>query len=125
MVHFHRSDTYHHVYGDKEVGHYDEEVLEQLYRELDAFAGSILDKYEDKFDRVIFMSDHGLPTQNEHNTNAFYSCNKELFGDKTPHITDFFGEIVDKEPGTEVERLPRDIMQEEEIKERLQDLFYV
>lgn len=52
---------------------------------------------EEGFDTVLFVSDHGLPDVEKggHNENAFYSCNKELFGDKTPHITDFHDKILE------------------------------
>lgn len=41
------------------------------------------------------MSDHGLPTEEGHNENAFYSCNRELFGSETPKITDFHDRILE------------------------------
>ncbi|MDY6769128.1 MAG: alkaline phosphatase family protein, partial [Candidatus Nanohaloarchaea archaeon] len=74
MVHFHYIDSINHLYGD--VLH-DEEKLEAAYAEMDRFAGEILDAAEDRYDTIIFMSDHGLPTATEHNENAFYSSNVE------------------------------------------------
>jgi len=94
MAHFHRPDYIHHWYW--EVG--EEETVKQTYEYMDNLAGKIKKKgVENGFDRIIFLSDHGLPSPKEgaHNKNAFYSCNKELFSDITPHITDFHDKIVD------------------------------
>ena len=48
---------------------------------------------------VIFMYEHGMIESQgkfwEHNKNAFYSCNVELFGEETPHITDFYDRILE------------------------------
>ena len=101
MCHFHLPDTFHHFYADKYLfsekkeTNIDEKDLENFYREINSFVKEIKRKAEDKYDIVIFMSDHGLPTEKEHNENAFYSCNKELFGDKEPHITDFHDKILE------------------------------
>lgn len=73
------------------------EKVKETYHEMDELAGEIIERAEENgFDTIIFMSDHGLPTVEEggHNENAFYSCNHELFGDKTPHITDFHDRIL-------------------------------
>lgn len=102
MCHFHRPDIYHHFYAHDEF-HQEtaqngntHEVLKKLYRETDSLAKEIKEKALNKgYDYVIFMSDHGLPTESAHNENAFYSCNKELFGDETPHITDFHDKILE------------------------------
>lgn len=94
MAHFHRTDHIHHWYW--EVGKMGK--VEETYHEMDEFAGEILEKAEENgFDTVIFMSDHGLPDVENggHNENAFYSCNHELFGDETPHITDFHDKILE------------------------------
>lgn len=94
MAHFHKPDHIHHWYW--EVGKMDK--VEETYHEMDEFAGEILEKAEENgFDTVIFMSDHGLPDVENggHNENAFYSCNNELFGDKTPHITEFHDKILE------------------------------
>lgn len=94
MCHIHRLDMYQHLFGDEEV-HYDETKLKRLYLELDDLANEIQEAaLKSGYDYVIFMSDHGLPTEEGHNENAFYSCNKELFGDETPHITDFHDKIL-------------------------------
>lgn len=93
MAHFHRPDIHQHRYGDKDIN-YDERRLRELYKETDKLAKKIIDFFEDEYDTIIFMSDHGLPTETQHNENAFYSCNKELFGDKTPKITDFHDKIL-------------------------------
>jgi hypothetical protein len=99
MVHFHRPDAHQHFYGDKNIGSghdlYDEEKLKKLYKETDELAGKILDYFQDDYSYIIFMSDHGLPTEKAHNENAFYSCNKELFGDNTPKITEFHDKIIE------------------------------
>lgn len=96
MCHFHRPDIHQHLYGDKYIGNYDEEKLKRLYLEIDQLAGEIKDKALAKgYERIIFMSDHGLPSQHEHNENAFYSCNEELFGEEKPHITDFYNKIME------------------------------
>ena len=97
MCHFHWPDFYQHMYGDKAVGgFFDKEKLRTMYKEVDELSKEIKLKAENQgYDYVIFMSDHGLPTEKEHNENAFYSCNKELFGDETPHITDFHDKILE------------------------------
>jgi hypothetical protein len=102
MCHFHRPDTHHHFFEGaiKNRGQADEDYgkskLKKLYQETDQLAKEIKEKAEEKgYDYIIFMSDHGLPTENEHNENAFYSSNKKLFGDKTPKITDFHDKILD------------------------------
>ena len=95
MCHLHRTDHHQHQYGDPSISTYDEEKLQDLYEETDDLAGRIVGFFEEDYDYIIFMSDHGLPTEKEHNENAFYSCNKELFGDETPHITDFHDKILE------------------------------
>lgn len=85
MCHIHRPDIHQHLYGDKflskEVSTYNKPKLKQMYQEIDKLAGEIKKKALKKgYDRIIFMSDHGLPTETEHNEEAFYSCNTELFG---------------------------------------------
>jgi hypothetical protein len=94
MAHFHKADHIHHWFW--EVGKMDK--VEETYREMDEMAAEIQQKAEEEgFDTVLFMSDHGLPDVENggHNENAFYSCNRELFGDKTPHITDFHDKILE------------------------------
>jgi hypothetical protein len=88
MLHLHDPD------GFQDTGYGD---LKQEYERLDEIAGRILEEYEEW--TVIFMSDHGRPEKEgsglwEHNENAFYSCNRELFEDETPHITDFHDKIL-------------------------------
>lgn len=98
MVHFHRPDIYHHMYGDTGSGKldFDEDKLRKIYNETDELAAEIREKALDKgYDYVVFMSDHGLPTVKTHNDQAFYSCNKELFGEKMPKITDFHDKILE------------------------------
>jgi hypothetical protein len=95
MIHFHRPDIHHHLYGDTQLSSYDMDKLRDLYEETDNLAAEIIDFFEDDYDYIIFMSDHGLPTEKEHNENAFYSSNVELFGSRTPHITDFYDKILE------------------------------
>lgn len=96
MCHFHYPDTYQHMCGDKSIGAYNEEKLRKMYNEIDELAGQIKEKaLNTGYDRIIFMSDHGLPDENSHNKNAFYSANKELFLDKTPKIMDFHDKILE------------------------------
>lgn len=98
MCHFHRVDTYQHLYGDKEVN-FDKMKLRELYRDIDSFAGKVKEEALEKgYQRVIFMSDHGLPTDEGHNRNAFYSCNRNLFNSNTPKIIDFYG-VLESELG--------------------------
>lgn len=92
MAHFHFLDSMNHLFGDSVE---DEDKLKDAYREMDAFAGEIKEEVAGKYDTVIFMSDHGLPTETAHNEQAFYSCNRDLFPGKTPHITDFHDRILD------------------------------
>lgn len=95
MIHFHRPDVHQHYYGDKELGNYDKDKLEELYNEIDDLASEILEFFSESYDTIVFLSDHGIPTETQHNENAFYSCNKELFPDSTPHITSFRNRIID------------------------------
>jgi hypothetical protein len=92
MVHIHFIDAYQHMIdvGDS----IDRGDLEDVYKEFDELAGEVLSEYKDEFEYIIFMSDHGLPTEKSHNKNAFYSCNKDLF-DKEPKISDFHDKILD------------------------------
>ncbi|MFB6145270.1 MAG: alkaline phosphatase family protein [Candidatus Nanohaloarchaea archaeon] len=95
MCHFHRPDAHQHFYGDETIN-VDKDKLRKLYFEVDDLAAEIKEKALEKgYDYVIFMSDHGLVTEECHNENAFYSSNKELFPDKTPHITDFHDRILE------------------------------
>lgn len=97
MCHFGRPDYHQHLYGTPEIEQFfDKDKLKVLYREIDELAERIKEKALDKgYDTVIFMSDHGLPAKNEHNRNAFYSSNTEIFGTETPLITDFHDVIID------------------------------
>lgn len=97
MCHFHRVDIHQHVYGDKEAGTYDQDRLYKLYKETDELAGEIKEKaLKSGYERIIFMSDHGLPAEDTaHNKNAFYSCNSEIFPDKTPKITEFYDLLLE------------------------------
>lgn len=97
MCHFHRPDTYQHLYGDKKIGAYDEQKLLRLYKEIEELALEIKQKAEEAgYERIIFMSDHGLPTEEGHNENAFYSSNTELFN-KKPKMTDFLPRLKEDE----------------------------
>lgn len=84
MLHLHDPDSF----QDTGLGN-----LEEEYDRLDRITEEILTEYEGW--TIIFMSDHGRPDGRQHNENAFYSCNKELFGDETPHITDFHDTILE------------------------------
>lgn len=96
MVHFFRPDQHQHYYGDPELSSYNENKLKKMYMETDNLAKEIKEKaLEAGYDTVIFMSDHGLPAKWEHNENAFYSSNTELFGEKIPKITDFHDKIIE------------------------------
>lgn len=107
MAQFHRVDTHQHWYGTSELeDHYDEERMRKLYGEIDALAGDIIEFFESEFDTIIFMSDHGVPEGDDHNKQAFYSCNKSLFGNSVPHITDFHDKILMLESGQEVRDYP-------------------
>ena len=128
MAHFHKVDHFHHWFW--EVGQ--EEPVKEVYEEFDNFAGEIMERAEGKYDYVIFMSDHGLPTEHQHNENAFYSCNRELFGQMTPLITDFHDRILDivgeqdsysKISEEKAEGLSAE--QEEEVKKNLEDMGYI
>ena len=68
---------------------------------MDEWVSEVKEKALDKgYDKIIIMSDHGLPYDKNHdkeghNLRAFYSCNEELFPDKTPKITDFHDKILE------------------------------
>lgn len=96
MAHFHFADSAQHKYW--EIGK--KEKVKQIYRELDELAGRIKKEADGKYELIIFMSDHGLPTENAHNKNAFYSLNKKL-GLEKPHITDFHDIILEEAPDGE------------------------
>lgn len=127
MAHFHKVDHFHHWFW--EVG--EEEPVKEAYEKFDEFAKEIKERAAPHFDYIIFMSDHGLPEDPGHNENAFYSCNKELFGDETPKITDFHDRILEivqpKEGKTreldEETGLSKD--QEEKVKNKLEDIGYI
>jgi hypothetical protein len=93
MCHFHMVDWLQHLHGDWEIP---ESKTEEIYIRFNELAGEI--KRQSSYDTIIFMSDHGIVEEgeSEHNRNAFYSCNQELFGDETPHITDFHDEILER-----------------------------
>ncbi|WP_217907042.1 alkaline phosphatase family protein [Candidatus Nanohalobium constans] len=95
MVHIFRPDMHQHCYGDPNLSTYDENKLEELYKDTDDLAEEILEYFSEDYDTIIFMSDHGLPTENGHNENAFYSSNRELFGEEVPKITDFYDKILE------------------------------
>jgi hypothetical protein len=93
MCHIHRSDFHQHMYGNEDSV-FDKQKLEKLYTEIDKVAGKIKQKaLSSGYDRIIFMSDHGLPTGSSHNENAFYSSNRPLF-EEEPKITDFYDKIL-------------------------------
>jgi hypothetical protein len=128
MAHFHKIDHFHHWFW--EVGN--EEKAWEAYREADDYAGKVKNKaLENGFDYVIFMSDHGFPTESQHNENAFYSCNKELFEGDVPHITEFHDKILElvdtsgpsEEKEDKGEKYSNE--EEEEVKSRLEDLGYM
>ncbi len=83
ISHFFYPDTMQHLYPRNE------DTLKTMYQRIDDLAAEISKAAQDRFDTVIFMSDHGIPTKDAHNTNAFYSCNADI-GLNTPHITDFY-----------------------------------
>jgi predicted AlkP superfamily pyrophosphatase or phosphodiesterase len=86
MAHFHFPDFMQHMHGD------DQEQLRPVYEEIDDLAAAIMDA-ADGFDEILFMSDHGMPTENEHNENAFYGTTLDVDG--KPHMTDFYDIIVE------------------------------
>lgn len=94
MCHFHYTDVFHHMYGDKSIDRYQQDKLRKMYQEIDKYAGELKELAEKTgYDTIIFMSDHGLPQGKSHNKKAFYSCNKSLFWDRTPLMTDFYSKI--------------------------------
>lgn len=126
MAHFHKLDHYHHWFW--EMGK--EEPVEEVYEEFDNFAEEIMERAEGKYDYVIFMSDHGLPTPHQHNENAFYSCNRELFAGNTPLITDFHDKILDivgEDEVSEEKESQSELSEEEEeqVKKNLEDMGYI
>jgi hypothetical protein len=75
----------------------DSKEIKEMYSETGELAASILEKAEaEGFDEVVFLSDHGLPTEKQHNKQAFYSATtNDLFeGVEKPHICDFKYEIL-------------------------------
>jgi len=102
MCHFHRPDTHHHFFEGaiknrgKVKENYGRSKLKKMYKETDQLAKEIKEKAKEKgYTHIVFMSDHGLPTDEGHNENAFYSCNRELFGNETPRITEFHDKILE------------------------------
>ncbi|MFB6181088.1 MAG: alkaline phosphatase family protein [Candidatus Nanohalobium sp.] len=94
MCHIFYPDHIQHHFQDWEMS---EERKKSLYEEMDEFAGEILEKADLNYDCIIFMSDHGFASKDGegHNQHAFYSSNVELFPDKEPKITDFFGRLTE------------------------------
>lgn len=96
MCHIFKPDQFQHYYGDREIGRFDKSKLKKMYLEIDQLAKEIKETALDQgYDTIIFMSDHGLPTAKEHNENAFYSCNRELFGEQKPRIIEFHDKILE------------------------------
>ncbi|MFB6144810.1 MAG: alkaline phosphatase family protein [Candidatus Aenigmatarchaeota archaeon] len=91
MSHFFYPDTFQHLYEGTDN---EKENLREMYEQMDRLAGKIRRnaKYAG-FDTIIFISDHGRPTKSAHNTNAFYSSNKELY-QKNPRMKDFYEDIL-------------------------------
>lgn len=102
MCHFHYPDYIQHFYGAKGLN-YQEDVLKGLYKEIDKKAKQIktwakLYNYD-----LMFISDHGLPEDFEHNKQAFYSIQGDIQitqdpsessnGNEGVPITDFYSEI--------------------------------
>lgn len=104
MAHFHKPDAYQHFYAPD--GTVRSDKLRQVYDEIDRLAADILRLAEDRYDTVLFMSDHGLPEGDQHNRNAFYASTTET-GLDTPHITDFHDLVLsiveDREISTDLE----------------------
>lgn len=98
MSHFFYPDTFHHLYHPKY-----EDKVKAMYHRMGDLAEEIVAAAEDRFDAIILMSDHGLPTKDAHNENAFYSSNIDLFPDRTPSITDFHDRIMELTDATAVE----------------------
>lgn len=97
MCHFHRPDIHQHMYGDPSIDSYDKGKLRKLYEEIDELAENIKEKALEKgYERIIFMSDHGLPKGDEHNTNAFYSTNLNTFGEQKPGLVDFYSVFIEE-----------------------------
>lgn len=90
MAHFHKVDTLQHLLSEESSSQ-----LKPFYEEIDKLAGKIIELAEPKYDEIIFMSDHGLPTKSQHNKKAFYSSSKPYFKSE-PHITDFYHKFIEK-----------------------------
>lgn len=125
MAHFQKPDIYQHLFVER-----DERKIRKLYEEMDNFAKEVVKKSKDKFDVILFMSDHGIEEGKEHNKNAFYSSNIEL-GLKFPHITEFYSIIINfigrkvksnKKKNQKIKTTKKD---KEKIKKRLEDLGYL
>lgn len=130
MVHFHKPDYLQHVFGDPEIN-YDEDVLRELYQEVDELAAVILEKAGNQYDYIIFMSDHGLPEAAQHNENAFYSVNRTV-GWENPTVFDLHDFILETigtgqgsldENGAKKAVDTRD--RNQEIKNKLEELGYI
>jgi hypothetical protein len=133
MAHFQKPDVYQHLFGtEARSGEYNEKKIRELYEEMDELARKIKIKAREKFDIILFMSDHGVPDKNsiyKHNENAFYSLNKKL-NIGMPHITDFHDLILawigKKEEESVIEK-EEELSEEEKEKiiERLKALGYI
>lgn len=103
MCHFHKPDMWQHFYANDGINN--ESKIREVYAEMDELAAQILKLAEDKYDWILFISDHGLPTENAHNKNAFYASSRKL-PDNEPHITDFYdwiSEYATVEPLSEID----------------------
>lgn len=83
MAHFQYIDSHQHLfYENKEYKDLDK--VKEAYRELDDYAGKLIDKAEEESYKVIFMSEYGVPTPEGNNTHAsaaYYSTNLDWSGD--------------------------------------------
>ncbi|MFB6145527.1 MAG: alkaline phosphatase family protein [Candidatus Nanohaloarchaea archaeon] len=128
MAHFHKPDAYQDLFYKYSDDEEREKVLNKVYADMEDLASRIKKKAEGKYDTIIFMSDHGMPTEKAHNENAFYSCNHKLFPDSTPHITDFHDKILEltSSENSELREINKPHKEEdEEVKDRLRDLGYM
>jgi hypothetical protein len=94
MCHFHRPDIHQHIYGDPDTSSFNKDRLRKLYQETDELAAEIKEKAESAgYEEIVFMSDHGLPEGEQHNTNAFWSSSAQSSVSKVS-LKDFFERLT-------------------------------
>jgi predicted AlkP superfamily pyrophosphatase or phosphodiesterase len=95
MTHFQCVDSFQHVF-DEDLD--DLQPVQRKYNEIDKYCGELKEQaYNQGFDNVVFMSEHGKPSTKSgqtHRRSAFYSTDFDIQY-KRPSITDFYDILLE------------------------------